>query len=56
MGERTELPSDLPHREVPMRFVVLTLAVVSALTGALLSGKPGPVQVEADTSDTALFV
>lgn len=39
-----------------MRVVVMMLAVLSAVAGALFSGRSEPVGVESDPSDIALFV
>jgi hypothetical protein len=39
-----------------MRVVVMTLAVLSAVAGALFSGRSESVQVQSEPSDIALFV
>lgn len=39
-----------------MRVVVVMIAVVSALAGALFSREQAPLALETDASDVALFV
>lgn len=39
-----------------MRVVVMTLAILSALAGALLVGREAPIHAESESPDIALFV
>lgn len=55
-GRRAGGPSAKPALEVSMRLVVLVMAVVSALAGALMVEEGSPVQPELEATDPPLFV
>lgn len=55
-GDARAVAIDPPHHEVPMRILLMTAALVTALAGTLLSGRDAPVQSDGEPLDIALFV